>query len=72
MLDVAERVGLDRPAVAGATQDPAVKQALRDATDAALKFGVVGVPTIAVGDRLFWGDDRMQDAAAALLGSSAA
>ncbi len=72
VLDVAERVGLDRAAVAGATQNPAVKQALRDATDAALKLGVVGVPTIAVGDRLFWGDDRLQDAAAELLGSSAA
>ena len=72
VLDAAERVGLDRRAVAGAIQEPAVKQALRDATDAALELGVIGVPTIAVGDRLFWGDDRLQDAAAELQGSSAA
>ncbi len=72
VLDVAEAAGLDREPVAGATQDPAVKQALRDATDAALKRGVVGVPTIAVGHQLFWGDDRLQDAAAELQESSAA
>jgi len=24
------------------------------------------VPTVAVGDELFWGDDRLEDAAAAL------
>jgi 2-hydroxychromene-2-carboxylate isomerase len=72
VFDVAKVAGLDRDAVAGATQDPAVKQALRDATDAALARGVLGVPTIAVGDRLFWGDDRLQDAAAELQESSAA
>jgi 2-hydroxychromene-2-carboxylate isomerase len=27
---------------------------------------VTGVPTVAVGDELFWGDDRLEDAAAAL------
>jgi 2-hydroxychromene-2-carboxylate isomerase len=26
---------------------------------------VIGVPTVAVGDELFWGDDRLEDAAAA-------
>jgi 2-hydroxychromene-2-carboxylate isomerase len=24
---------------------------------------VVGVPTVAVGERLFWGDDRLEEAA---------
>jgi len=38
----------------------------RDATDAAYELGVIGVPTIAVGDELFWGDDRLEDAAAHL------
>ena len=36
------------------------------ATDAAIARGVTGVPTVAVGDALFWGDDRLEDAAAAL------
>ena len=28
--------------------------------------GVRGVPTIAVGDELFWGDDRLEEAGSAL------
>lgn len=42
-----------------------VKDDLRAATDAAFERGVRGVPTVAVGDELFWGDDRLEDAAAA-------
>jgi 2-hydroxychromene-2-carboxylate isomerase len=38
---------------------------LRAATDAAHARGVFGVPTVAVGDELFWGDDRLEEAAAA-------
>jgi 2-hydroxychromene-2-carboxylate isomerase len=43
-----------------------VKDALRAATDEAIANGVVGVPTIRVGDELFWGDDRLDEAAAAI------
>jgi 2-hydroxychromene-2-carboxylate isomerase len=42
------------------------KDALRAATDAAVGRGVVGVPTVALGDRLFWGDDRLEEAAEAV------
>jgi 2-hydroxychromene-2-carboxylate isomerase len=66
VLDVAERVGLSREAVDLATRDPEIKLALRSATDAAHARGVVGVPTVAVGDELFWGDDRLGEALAAL------
>ena len=66
VLDAAERAGLDRAQVEVATQDPAVKLALREATDAAYQLGVIGVPTVAVGLELFWGDDRLEDAAACL------
>ena len=44
------------------------KDRLRAATDAAYERGVRGVPTVAVGDRLFYGDDRLEEAAAALGG----
>ena len=37
--------------------DPAVKDALRRETDAAIGLGVFGVPTLAVGNELFWGVD---------------
>lgn len=43
-----------------------VKDRLRAATDAAAARGVTGVPTVVVGDELFWGDDRLEDAAAAI------
>jgi 2-hydroxychromene-2-carboxylate isomerase len=38
---------------------PAVKQALKDATDAAIAIGLFGVPTVEVDGRLFWGLDGL-------------
>jgi 2-hydroxychromene-2-carboxylate isomerase len=66
VLAAAERAGLDREAVDGATRDPGIKLALRAATDAAHGLGVFGVPTVVVGEEIFWGDDRLLDAAMAL------
>jgi 2-hydroxychromene-2-carboxylate isomerase len=66
VLQAAEQAGIDPIAVDEATRDPQIKLALRTATDTAHARGVFGVPTIAVGEELFWGDDRLQDAAAAL------
>ncbi len=42
-----------------------VKRALHEATDRAGDLGVHGVPTVLVGDEVFWGDDRLEEAAAA-------
>jgi 2-hydroxychromene-2-carboxylate isomerase len=42
-----------------------VKDRLREATEEAIERGVTGVPTVAVGDQLFWGDDRLDEAALA-------
>jgi 2-hydroxychromene-2-carboxylate isomerase len=39
-----------------------VKGALREATDRAAELGVEGVPSVAVGDEVFWGDDRLEEA----------
>jgi 2-hydroxychromene-2-carboxylate isomerase len=39
---------------------PGVKQQLRANTDAAIARGVFGVPTVAVGDELFWGEDMTE------------
>ena len=58
--------GLDEADVRAGVQDPEVKQTLRAATDEAYDLGVFGVPTFAVGDELFWGDDRLEDASAHL------
>lgn len=64
VLAAGVEVGMRREEVEGAIEDPAIKQRLRDATDAAHERGVFGVPTFAVGDELFWGDDRLEDAVA--------
>ena len=66
VLRAADEAGLDHGRVQAATQDAKVKRELRDGTDAAYARGVTGVPTIAVGEQLFWGDDRLEDAAAQL------
>ena len=53
-------------AVLKAIETRAVKDGLRAATEQAIERGVSGVPTVAVGERLFWGDDRLEEAASAL------
>jgi 2-hydroxychromene-2-carboxylate isomerase len=72
VLEAARQVGLDHRDVQAATEDPQIKQALRDATDAAYELGVFGVPTIAIDGELFWGDDRLDAAAAQLVRPGAA
>jgi 2-hydroxychromene-2-carboxylate isomerase len=66
VLAAAEAAGLDAGEVRAHVADDDVKQAVKDATDAAIELGVFGVPTVQVGDELFWGDDRLEEAAAAL------
>jgi len=51
-----------------AVQTEAVKGALREATEAAAERGVFGVPSVAVGDEVFWGDDRLEEAVVAAAG----
>jgi 2-hydroxychromene-2-carboxylate isomerase len=53
-------------AILKALETQSVKDRLREVTREAYERGVRGVPTIAVGDELFWGDDRLEDAAAAV------
>jgi 2-hydroxychromene-2-carboxylate isomerase len=66
LLAAAADAGLDPRDTETATQDPEIKLALRQATDAAHDRGVFGVPTIATETELFWGDDRLEEAAASL------
>src|SRR5687768_15145777 len=62
----AARTGLDPTSVLAAAQSSEIKDAVRAITAEATALGVIGVPTVIVGDELFWGDDRLEDAAAAL------
>lgn len=70
IMAAAAACGLDADAARAAPDDPKIKQALRNATEAASARGVAGVPTVAVSDELFWGDDQLEDAAAALVARS--
>jgi 2-hydroxychromene-2-carboxylate isomerase len=49
-------------AVSKATGTESVKRALIEATDQAAELGVIGVPALAVGGEVFWGDDRVEEA----------
>ena len=48
---------LDMPDADARIASPEVKDALRRNTDEAIARGVFGVPTLAIGDALFWGAD---------------
>jgi 2-hydroxychromene-2-carboxylate isomerase len=64
VLAAASAAGLERREAHDSMRDPQVKRKLREATEAAHALGVFGVPTVAVAGELFWGDDRLEDAAA--------
>jgi 2-hydroxychromene-2-carboxylate isomerase len=66
VLQVGSEVGIDAEKLTAGSSEPVVKQALREATDAAFALGVIGVPTLAIGKETFWGEDRLDDAAARL------
>ena len=56
-------------AILKALETQSVKDRLKQATAEAYERGVRGVPTVAVGDELFYGDDRLEEAASALRGA---
>lgn len=61
----AAKAGLEPSEVTEAVERPDLKQRLKDHTDEARDRGVTGIPTVLVGDELYWGDDRLEEAAAA-------
>jgi 2-hydroxychromene-2-carboxylate isomerase len=62
VLIAAAACELHPKAVQKGIETQSVKEKLRAATDEALALGVVGIPTVAVGDELFWGDDQIEQA----------
>lgn len=58
----AESVGLDGAQTLVRCQEAETKEAVKRLTEEAIARGVFGVPTVAVGDELFWGDDRLEEA----------
>jgi 2-hydroxychromene-2-carboxylate isomerase len=54
-----QRAGLNAERVAAMSEEPAVKDGLRVATEAAVARGAFGAPTFFVGEQMFWGNDRL-------------
>ena len=65
VLEAGRRAGIDERSLTGAIDDRQVKDALRAETETVLAAGVFGVPTVLAGGELFWGEDRLEDAARA-------
>jgi 2-hydroxychromene-2-carboxylate isomerase len=63
LLTAAREAELDPGEVEQAIERPEIKQRLKEHTDEALARGVTGIPTVAIGDELYWGDDRLEEAA---------
>ena len=59
--------GFEPAALQALVAEPAVKDALRANTDAAIARGVFGAPTMFVGDTMYFGQDRLDFVREALL-----
>ncbi|MBV8095271.1 MAG: 2-hydroxychromene-2-carboxylate isomerase [Acetobacteraceae bacterium] len=56
-----EKAGLDPDAIFNRAQSPDVKHRLMENTRQAVERGTFGVPTIFVGDEIFFGKDRLRE-----------
>ena len=60
LREVAAEIGVDPADFEAECESAPVRQALIEATNAALARGVFGAPTFIVNDEIFWGKDRME------------
>jgi len=60
LLELLRGAGLDATAVLERAKSPELEARLTRDTEAAIARGVFGVPTIFVGDEMFWGNDRFE------------
>jgi 2-hydroxychromene-2-carboxylate isomerase len=65
VLAAARGAGLEPEEVREGIERTDIKERLKRHTQEAVARGVTGIPTVAIGDKLFWGDDRLEEAAAA-------
>ncbi len=56
---LARKTGLDADRIAALSDDQSVRDELAAITQHAIDRGVFGVPTVFVGDEMFWGKDRL-------------
>ena len=63
VADIVAPLGIERESLIDAVADPAIKQRLKERTEASLERGVFGSPFVLVGDEPFWGADRLPQVA---------
>ncbi|MFZ2972068.1 MAG: 2-hydroxychromene-2-carboxylate isomerase [Ferribacterium limneticum] len=59
VLDIAEKLGIDRTTLAAALQSPEIKARLKDECEQALAAGVFGSPHVIIDGEAFFGADRL-------------
>jgi 2-hydroxychromene-2-carboxylate isomerase len=64
IADILDSLGVDSAASIAAASADACKAALRERTAEAQARGIFGAPMFFVGDEMFWGNDRLEDALA--------
>lgn len=57
-------IGQDPARISTRARQDEIARALQAATTKAMSLGIFGAPTFAVGEEVFWGDDRLDDAIA--------
>ncbi len=64
LADCLREAGADPDAAVAAANTPQNKTRLKTQTDEAAAHGLFGAPSFTVGDELFWGNDRLEEAVA--------
>jgi 2-hydroxychromene-2-carboxylate isomerase len=72
VADLAARVGVDPAALREGVNDPAIKAAVKQASEDAVKDGIFGTPIMVADGERFWGSDRFDCLEEALAGRALA
>lgn len=64
LSDILRKLDINPESVFAAANTPENKAALKAQTDRAISLGLFGAPSFTVGDELFWGNDRLEEAIA--------
>ncbi|HEX3035416.1 MAG TPA: 2-hydroxychromene-2-carboxylate isomerase [Thermodesulfobacteriota bacterium] len=62
IAEILELIGKDKTNIIERAKSPENKEFLRKQTEEAINLGIFGAPIFVVGDELFWGNDRLEDA----------
>jgi len=67
IVAVVGAAGIDAAALVARSDEPEIKQALIDNTEAACEAGAFGIPTFAVGGEIWFGKDRLREVEEAIV-----